>query len=1166
MEGLLGGLVKDKDPRAEIVRAELDAMAREAEMTGLKLRRSKAYEEINHAMGGSSSSSSASTQNGINGAGSRASGSGSKPIVPASSSSSSSLSSIRPQPPQNLQQLQPAPAYPQHQRPAHPKLEPRPHAGPGQVQSGPGYHPRSLPGSPSHGPHRQPPPLQSSVSHGSSSAYHPYDMGPRHSQNPQSHRPQHPSNLNSANTYAQNQHHTQPSSHPPSHQPYPPSYSSPSFGHHSNNMEGVQSTYNNPGSHNHGRTQSSEQIQYRNEAKPSSHMSVSSNGTYKNGMNGSTGHFSINRGNNFQASQRIVTHRPSLAAHQLSDPMTGYMAIPQVNLEKDNALILPTVEVMDHLLEMHFRSIHPVIPFLHYKTINDQIHRNESPPPHLLFAIFGLASRFSDNPAFRIPRPGEERPPSAIFYERARHFIRDEFDNAQVATIQSLLLMAIQQMGFCESQRAWLYIGMAIRIAQDLGLNKEPSDQEKSRNPLLCEIRKRTWWSCYVLDRFVGQGLSRPLTISHGECEASFPQIEDEEVDLVSGRSISIPTISNFGHMIRLSKIQGEILEFIQAKFAPFPAPKSVFADCPRNGVEQDRKIPVDTSAAAFAALDKALTTWRSELPEELQNPTAQSPSCGLYLHLTYNTLIILLHRPEIPNSPTSSSLCTQAAVTISDITEILMETKALASIFISCLYAIFSAGVIHFMNIPSVKRPNLSNTSSPVLDSSSSSQGPMSSSTKSAKTNLKRCIDALKFLASHWISAARRAKVLEDLLDLKHVSLKDLEVDTFKMSPVAPPWVLEDTKYKEVLVAPREGHDKLRQQCRSKVMAIHSLLVNDDDFQKLQRKRSFSTDEEPEDLEDEATNGDREESSKLESKDSDMDLDQKSKESGSENVKASDELTVSVTSPAVSRPIGLGVQSPVSSSTAASSPTSVRTEGSQRQSSESDPVMVVSTAKLGLSDSPAVRASSNSPFAGLRPADVLSAAASGLVRHECGMLTPMTMTTLQSTSPLLGPKSPNDSVGSSVSSGSVGGRQGAMLDPFSMPSSINFPDLDRRPSTSGAHNGANGVSNGTTTIWSTDASTNRSTARSAASSPMLSKSPAAPQAATPAEPLTQRSELVASSSGDVRARTEQEEQDLVWNDMPPTLGLDEWAAYIGAMMMKWLASGQSSPRSTMSS
>ena len=48
MENLLGGLIKDKDPRAEVVRAALDAMAREAEMTGLKLRRSRAYEELTH--------------------------------------------------------------------------------------------------------------------------------------------------------------------------------------------------------------------------------------------------------------------------------------------------------------------------------------------------------------------------------------------------------------------------------------------------------------------------------------------------------------------------------------------------------------------------------------------------------------------------------------------------------------------------------------------------------------------------------------------------------------------------------------------------------------------------------------------------------------------------------------------------------------------------------------------------------------------------------------------------------------------------------------------------------------------------------------------------------------------------------------------------------------
>lgn len=184
------------------------------------------------------------------------------------------------------------------------------------------------------------------------------------------------------------------------------------------------------------------------------------------------------------------------------------MPMPE-NSNKEETLIMPSIDVIDHLLEVHFRSIHPVLPMLHYRTLSDQVHHNESPPSHLLFAILGLASRFSDNPAFRIPQPGLERPPSTIFYERAKYFIRDEYDNSQLATVQALLLMAVQQMGFCESQRAWLYVGMAIRMAQDLGINKESSTQEQTRNRLQCELRKRTWWSIYVVERLVCAGLGR---------------------------------------------------------------------------------------------------------------------------------------------------------------------------------------------------------------------------------------------------------------------------------------------------------------------------------------------------------------------------------------------------------------------------------------------------------------------------------------------------------------------------------------------------------------------------------------------------------------------------------------------------------------------------------
>ncbi|KAI1306972.1 hypothetical protein EDD11_004648 [Mortierella claussenii] len=826
---------------------------------------------------------------------------------------------------------------------------------------------------------------------------------------------------------------------------------------------------------------------------------------------------------------------------------------------------MPSIDVIEHLLEVHFRFVHPVLPMLHYSTLSDQIHRNESPPPHLLFAILGLASRFSDNRAFRVPQPGVERPPCTIFYERAKHFIKDEYDNSQIANVQTLLMMAVQQMGFCESQRAWLYVGMAIRMAQDLGLNKEPSEQELNRNRLQCELRKRTWWSLYIIDRLICAGLGRPLTITRKDCETGFPQQEDDMGDAsFLGRTVERPTvIANFVHLITLTMVQGNILEFIKAKFSSFQKSKNRLVQVHSPGLQsdQERECHVDTSAAAFTALDKSLTEWRLGLPESLQNATPQSPHFGLFLHLTYNTLIILLHRPEASVSPMSASLCTQAAATISDITEILMDAKVLTSMFISCLYAIFSAGIVHFMNIPSVRKTEASSsTSSPVVSVTREIQ---SSHTLSAKTNLKRCIDALKFLASHWVSAARRAKVLEDLLDLKHVSLKDLEMDTFKTSPVGPSWVME-SRYKEALVGPRENQDQLRQQCRSKVMAIHSLLANDDEFNKMQRRRSIS-------FPDNDMDGDN-----IDDKDDDKDAKERAKDESTYIVKEDKHETGSgwqtdtctrlassidnasvttVTSENSRTPIGLGVLSPVSSAPSAASLVSIRNDNNSatlQQLPESDPAMVLSVSNFDISSSLTLGTLTATEEDG---SDVAAATAAGLVRHENGLLTPMTMTTLAqgATSPLLVAASVRSEIQSPAMEGSrrdmstanTGRRQGAMLDPFSMPSSIEFSERNHDRRSSHTHR----------------------TAASAASSPMISSIPGS--AVAPPDSTSQPLSLFHESSthdfpGSKTSR--REEQDLVWNDMPPTLGLDEWTAYIGAMMMRWLyASGQSSPCSPTS-
>ncbi|KAF9905153.1 hypothetical protein EC991_001973 [Linnemannia zychae] len=1117
MEGLLGGLVKDKDPRAEIVRAELDAMAREAEMTGLKLRRSKAYEEMTMAMGIIATSSPAE----VNAPAMKKESS----TTPLDRQSQSSSVSERVLPPQ---QPQPQPSHPYRSQQTPQTYQS--HQPSMKHQQHPSHHN-------SHQQHRR-------TGSGSANIVH----------SP-------PTDVHSVPTFTPSSESTQPYQHQPHHPQQQPVSAFNSQSNQSNYA------YNQP-SHGNWRQHHSHSHQYypspvHESSAVSQHYHSSTSETYPsapwtgNERNGSGTMYTPRNGSDNMSRPQTLDRPPHI------DPLTGYMAMPRQVAPHEPTLVLPSAEVMDHLFDIHFRFVHPVLPMLHRKTFYDQIHGPEPPPSHLLFAVLGLASRFSDNPVFRTPQPGADRPPCTIFYERAKELIKEEYDNSQIGTVQALLLMAIQQMGFCESQRAWLYVGMAIRMAEDLGLNYDLSEQEQARNPVLAEQRRRTWWSCYVVERLVCAGLGRPLSITQQHCETGFPRIDEPEIGLPDGTLVGCTGVaSNFVLLITLSSIQGNILQFIKARAVRNDDRHSHEGSPSHPNLsgsnDQDRAHRVDTSPAAFAALDRSLTEWRQRLPANLQTPTSDSPHYGLFLHMTYNTLIILLHRPEVFYSATSASLCTEAASAITEITEILMRAKALTSMVISCLYAIFSAGLIHFINIPSAKRSGVSsNYSSPTLSSTRpaiATYSPASGPTALlAKTNLKRCIDALKFLSTHWVSAARRAKVLEDLLDLKKVCLKDLEIDSFQTTPLMPEWVVESIKYGQALAVPREGHDQLRQKCRSKMMAIQSLLANDEEYDRMQNRRSISIDES-------------------------MDNGDGGKECIQEHMGSARETVAEVDSKnrTIYREGRIqSISEPPAS--ASSSPNLSRASQPQKQpySFGSDPMMLISTATFGPSDPQSeTPESSNMDIEiseGVRP------------------FTPMTLTTLgyngspASSNPLptsgharhgfvsAGSLKPSATPSSSTS-------KATMLDPFSMPSSITFPESGhgRQSSYGSGVDPMEGMGGGSShhgaTVWMTDAHTHRAIARTeqlggSISGVGLRRDVQDDKGRIPN--TFQRMSLAGGSSpshssscGDEH---EQDEHDVVWSNMPPTLGLDEWMAYIGALMMRWLASGESSPRSPIS-
>lgn len=112
---------------------------------------------------------------------------------------------------------------------------------------------------------------------------------------------------------------------------------------------------------------------------------------------------------------------------------------------------------------------------------------------------------------------------------------------------------------------------MAIRIAQDLQLMKEPSEELSSVEQ---EERRRVFWSIYLLDKLVSCGKSRPPAISDEDCQVQLPC--DEQTFRSGGQKTtatldqlhkwnaeSLSTCGNFGLALLVGSALGRCARYV---------------------------------------------------------------------------------------------------------------------------------------------------------------------------------------------------------------------------------------------------------------------------------------------------------------------------------------------------------------------------------------------------------------------------------------------------------------------------------------------------------------------------------------------------------------------------------------------------------------------------
>ena len=153
------------------------------------------------------------------------------------------------------------------------------------------------------------------------------------------------------------------------------------------------------------------------------------------------------------------------------------------------------------LVDLFFEHAAPILPLVHEPSFRRRftaVYNNEEeatmPFRTLLYIIFACGCDYLDINLNRNYELGQ------AFHRRASELILSiSYDIATLEIVQALLLITLHLNSNMEFNRMWTSTGVLVRTAQALGLHLDPSDWNV--NALEKEMRKRLWWSIYMLDR-----------------------------------------------------------------------------------------------------------------------------------------------------------------------------------------------------------------------------------------------------------------------------------------------------------------------------------------------------------------------------------------------------------------------------------------------------------------------------------------------------------------------------------------------------------------------------------------------------------------------------------------------------------------------------------------
>ncbi|KAJ5139684.1 hypothetical protein N7448_003092 [Penicillium atrosanguineum] len=269
------------------------------------------------------------------------------------------------------------------------------------------------------------------------------------------------------------------------------------------------------------------------------------------------------------------------------------------------------------LIDEYFAGIHIFAPIIHEPSFRNKYSTRQDSPDRSWLALLNMVLALGS-----VTSSAGDSTDDYQYYLLANQYLSlASLGSGRLETLQALMLMGGQYLHFRnQPHMASAIIGACYRIASSLGLHLRGSEDIEGRINLQGEVKRRNWWSIYVLDTWGSMTLGRPPVPLGILIDPPKNIIDDQRGEVPPTEpTIHAPLI----HNIQLCNIMNRI---------------------------QDRLIVnpmLEYEEIQF--FDETLVDWFQSLPPFLRSNDFNAPSlqdARLVLKWRYQNIRFLLHRP----------------------------------------------------------------------------------------------------------------------------------------------------------------------------------------------------------------------------------------------------------------------------------------------------------------------------------------------------------------------------------------------------------------------------------------------------------------------------------------------------------------------------------------